>query len=199
MKKPLTPSFGLEETRLIFISKRLPHSELSLSISAGIVIEASLPTLICSLHFPTMSATASTTPIPEPGNSASSGSGGLSGGDIAGIVVGVVSAVLTAIGLVISFCTWKYPASPAGQLGSSIKRRLVKGGDAYGGNAQGKVAHGGNAQGGNVESGGLMDQNDGQDAARDTSYLGGEARGGDAHGEESAYGGNAMGGSVTAM
>ncbi|KAI1254986.1 hypothetical protein MGN70_003049 [Eutypa lata] len=134
----------------------------------------------------------------------------LSASDITGIVVGAVSGLLTSIGLIITFCAWKYPRTPAGRLGARIGKQLsLKGGHARGGDATGTVASGGCARGGDIFTGreGCHDnettvrsewQNSGDGFNRTNSgFWGGDARGGDAVGSSNAIGGSASGGGVS--
>ncbi|KAI0008141.1 hypothetical protein F4779DRAFT_588547 [Xylariaceae sp. FL0662B] len=126
----------------------------------------------------------------------------LSASDITGIVVGAVSGALTAVGLVISFCAWKFPKTPVGRLGNRIGKRLsLKGGNARGGDAAGTVANAGSAKGGDVlKRSNTGTRNGSQDAdgvdENTGSFVGGDARGGDAVGRD-ATGGNASGGGVS--
>ncbi|KAK5657974.1 hypothetical protein OQA88_2527 [Cercophora sp. LCS_1] len=145
-----------------------------------------------------------------PPTSDGSGSSGLSTSDIVGLAVGIPSGVLALLGAIISFCAWKYPATPIGKLGSAIRHQLsVRGGDARGGDAHGEGAHGGDAEGGSAHLGtgsdvpdttnGVGEKNREQDQQPQLGMevLGGDARGGDAYGQN-VHGGAAHGGSAVA-
>ena len=140
----------------------------------------------------------SSSPSESP-TSTSDGTSGLSTSDIVGIAVGIPSGLLALVGVVISFCAWKYPKTPVGQLGSAIRRQLlVRGGDARGGDAQGPRARGGNARGGdaNVDANRNADTSiirDIEKQEREGGVRGGNAQGGNARGQN-VRGGDAHGG-----
>ncbi|KAK5663997.1 hypothetical protein OQA88_210 [Cercophora sp. LCS_1] len=137
----------------------------------------------------------STTPTQTPTTLNETGIGEKLGGvlgtsDIVGIAVGVPSGVLALLSAIISFCAWKYPKSPVGQLGTAVRDRFARarGGDARGGDVSGDRAQAGDAYGGHATA----SVTDGAVAH------GGSARGGDATGRQ-ARGGAAFGGDAAVV
>lgn len=147
------------------------------------------------------SPSASLAPASDGSNSSSPG---LPISAIVGIAVGIPSGVLALVGVIITFCAWRYPKTPVGRLGSAVRNQFsVRGGDARGGDAHGTEAHGGNAKGGDARA--ATNRNVDNPASHDvekqqqsgTELRGGNARGGDAYGQN-VYGGSAYGGSASA-
>ncbi|KAF3005264.1 hypothetical protein E8E14_006413 [Neopestalotiopsis sp. 37M] len=105
--------------------------------------------------------------------------------DIIGIAVGVTSGVIALFGVVIAYCSWRYPKSPVGRVGNSVTN-TVRGGVAHGGHAFGWKARGGHAHGGDARLGG----------AEEVDALAGEAYGGNGVALRDATGGDAYGGNA---
>ncbi|KAK7428876.1 hypothetical protein QQZ08_004646 [Neonectria magnoliae] len=64
----------------------------------------------------------------------------LSASDIAGIIVGSIPAVIALANAIVAYCTWRYPTSRVGKVGTAISKTIsLRGGHGRGGDATGAV------------------------------------------------------------